>query len=151
MKKLFLVVMLLALVAGLAYSQAARNVQRVVMFNALTYTNSDKDTSGTITLGSLGRVTFRARSRDSANVVYAFDYRTLGNTSWSTATAAVGDTLTTTTATGTYYQITLRDNATDRIPGVSTQIRIRANFESTGNSAAKDATAANYHDGWIEY
>ncbi len=114
-------------------------------FNSLTYADDDIDTSATYLFGAADQITLRTYVSDSADVVYLLDYRVWGATSWTVITAVSADSVTTTDAG--YAQIILRDNATERLAGVAVQFRIRAEFQSSANSADEGAV----HSGWLNY
>lgn len=141
------ILILLALVVCFCVPASAQlaGYTPTVVYNALTYADDDIDTTATYTVGSVDKLTLRAYLSDSASVVYKFDYRVRGASAWTAVTAASADTVVKTAAG--YSQIVLRDNLLERIPGVSTQFRVRAEFQSSANSANSGAT----HTGWLEY
>lgn len=146
MKKLILLFAVVLVFSFTAEAQLSGRVTTTV-FNAVGYVASTTDTSGVYMIGDTPQLQFRMRHSDSVNVVYKFDYRVYGNTAWTAAAAAVGDTISVTSGSAGYEDVILRNNSTERIPGVATQLRIRAEFQSTDNAhSSSNAT----HSGWFE-
>lgn len=139
MKKILLVLGLFCVFAFTTEAQFNRMPSvGVTPFNALTYADDDIDTSGTYVVGGIDQLVLWINVSDSASVVYKFDYRVPSTSAWTAVTAASADTVTKTAAG--YAHIILRDNVTERIPGLYTQFRIRAEFQGSANSANSGAT-----------
>lgn len=137
-KQVGLVIALGVIVAMLVFGGIGENTYSVFgVKQNMAYANSLNDTSKTMVIGTWSNVTVRFYHADSCSVVRKFDYRVLGATSWTAVAAVSADTLldTSYTALGGYDQIVLRDNVTSRIPGTTTQFRIRNVFAATNNSA----------------
>ena len=145
MKNILLVLAVLCLFASLGEAQFNRAPNSQIGFNSLTYADSDADTSATYMVGGVDQLTLRVYASDSVSVVYHFDYRVYGASSWSAVSAASADTVITTAAG--YSQIVLRDHSLERIPGLTTQLRVRAAFAASANSAGSGAT----HKSWFEW
>lgn len=127
---------------------------KTVYYNSAIDTAPQPSTAGVSTgyiIGPYPYVTLRVYITDSSSAVYHFDYRANGNSAWTTATATSQDTITSVKwpiATAShYFNIVLRDATTDRIPGVSTQFRIRAAWAASGNKPDSTGT----HTDRLEY
>ncbi len=148
MKKNLVILILGAVLVGLLALGAVgdNTYQTFTAKSAKTYANSQLDTTATLTIGAWTHVALRIYYKDSISCVFKTDYRVYGNTAWSAVSAASADTVVDTGTAG-YVQIVLRDNTTERVPGVSTQFRIRPCFAAAGNSANSSAT----YNLWVEY
>jgi hypothetical protein len=128
------------------YTGALGGYQSKTVINNKTYANSQLDTSATYLVGGLHSLALRYQYGDSISVIFTFDYRTVGSTSWTAAAAAVGDTVINTGDAG-FGQVVLRNQTTERIPGMATQVRVRHIFAGSANSAnsgARYSTFLNY-------
>jgi hypothetical protein len=125
---------LLLIVPVLALSQSSSPTIKKEYHNSTvilntTYANNTTDTSGVFYPGAWNIVTLRAATLDSANIAFILHKRAKGQTSWTTVSATAGDTLVQVggaSAANPGYEIVLRNAATDRIGGASTQYRVLA-------------------------
>lgn len=142
MKKLFSVLVSLLLVVGLTTEADAQN--RSVAYNAVTYTDSEKDTSAVFGLSLPGQqtpryVAFLADFDDSVSVNIYVQYRRTGGT-WSADVELTTDSLTATAAKAIGYVLRGDGNVADKIPGAD-QVRFHADYRSVGNAASGKLTA----------
>lgn len=144
MKASCVVLLALALLftVSVSYSQTVANpsiakayVQPV--YSSKAYADSQVDTSAVFSIGGCSRVSLLTAYLDSASFITKVDYRASSSASWS---QIVADTVTATAAG--YRSYVLRDATTEKVPGVSGQIRFRKAWQSSGNGV----TSATYTD-----
>lgn len=145
MRTLSLVIALIFVcVCSFAQGLGLGSYKSAIIFNNKTYADSQTDTSGSNgvntsyavkTVGGAQRLTYQLNYGDSIDVYTLFRYRSVGVTTWTSVAAAAGDSSIDTGTAGYGNQIVLRDNTTERIPGVAVQIMIISKFRASANSA----------------
>lgn len=91
------------------------------------------DTTASVRVGSYNRVGVLFVSRDSVNVKLYVETQVYGGSTWTLAdSVSIASTLN----AGARSEWILRDNTTEKIPGVSNYTRFRAVFAETGQGVS---------------
>lgn len=143
-RSMLLVLLIFALAVSWTENTSAQTATKRGAAYKKAYANSQTDTlpsgSGFYDFGAFGRLDILLHSRDSAAADVYFDTRPYDG-SWTNSVYA--DSLVTTTNTGTYKLIALRNATADNVPGVLRQMRMRVVWRAAGNgvtSGTYDAT-----------
>lgn len=147
MKTMSVVLLTLAvlLTVGVADSQtvASPSIAKPFLqpvYTAKAYVNSQIDTSAIFNIGGCSRVSLLTISYDSTSYITNVDYRPSSSAAW-VATSA--DTVAVVAGGAvSYHSWVLRDNTTEKVPGMSGQIRFRKVFAASNNGV----TAPTYTD-----